>query len=110
MTRRGSAETLTETGISLSGSQRDHPGFSFLFDDGMGSWTLSDVLGYISICCWLGAQFPSVNASNRHDLDLTPADDIYIDSQVIENVRRKSVEGLSLPFLANWFLGACRVL
>lgn len=49
----------------------------------MTSWTLSDVLGYISICCWLGAQFP----------------------QVIENARRKSVEGLSLPFLANWFLG-----
>lgn len=49
----------------------------------MGSWTLSDVLGYISISCWLCAQFP----------------------QVIENARRKSVEGLSLPFLANWFMG-----
>ncbi|KAF9646402.1 hypothetical protein BDM02DRAFT_3156563 [Thelephora ganbajun] len=49
----------------------------------MSSWTLSDVLGYISICCWLGAQFP----------------------QLVENARRKSVEGLSLPFLANWFLG-----
>lgn len=49
----------------------------------MSSWTLSDVLGYISISCWLCAQFP----------------------QVIENARRKSVEGLSLPFLANWFMG-----
>ncbi|KAE9409623.1 hypothetical protein BT96DRAFT_962232 [Gymnopus androsaceus JB14] len=40
-------------------------------------------LGYASICCWLGAQFP----------------------QVIENIRRKSCEGLALPFLANWLLG-----
>lgn len=31
------------------------------FTSTMDSWTLSDVLGYISICCWLGAQFPSVN-------------------------------------------------
>ena len=30
---------------------------------------------------------------------------IRTDSQVIENARRKSVEGLSLPFLANWFMG-----
>ena len=33
---------------------------------------------------------------------------ISIDSQVIENARRKSVDGLSLPFLANWFLGTSR--
>ncbi|KAJ3930408.1 MAG: PQ loop repeat-domain-containing protein [Lentinula lateritia] len=40
-------------------------------------------LGYISILCWLGAQFP----------------------QVLENIHRRSCEGLALPFLANWLLG-----
>ncbi|KXN86907.1 putative vacuolar amino acid transporter YPQ3 [Leucoagaricus sp. SymC.cos] len=48
-----------------------------------GSALLSDILGYTSITCWLGAQFP----------------------QVLENLRRQSCEGLALPFLANWFLG-----
>ncbi|KAL7283393.1 hypothetical protein ACG7TL_002823 [Trametes sanguinea] len=45
--------------------------------------TFSELLGYTSIACWLGAQFP----------------------QVIENVKRQSVEGLALPFLMNWLLG-----
>ncbi|KAJ7449922.1 PQ loop repeat-domain-containing protein [Mycena latifolia] len=45
--------------------------------------SLSDLLGYSSIGCWLGAQFP----------------------QILENIRLKSCEGLALPFLANWFLG-----
>ncbi|RDB21056.1 Lysosomal amino acid transporter 1 [Hypsizygus marmoreus] len=45
--------------------------------------TFSDLLGYTSIACWLGAQFP----------------------QVLENIRRQSCEGLALPFLANWLLG-----
>ncbi|KAJ7430739.1 PQ loop repeat-domain-containing protein [Mycena galericulata] len=49
----------------------------------MSPYILSDLLGYSSILCWLGAQFP----------------------QVLENIRRKSCEGLALPFLANWFLG-----
>ncbi|KAH8107000.1 PQ loop repeat-domain-containing protein [Cristinia sonorae] len=48
-----------------------------------GPFTVSDVLGYTSITCWLGAQFP----------------------QVMENYRRRSVEGLALPFLLNWLLG-----
>lgn len=43
------------------------------------SWTF----GYISVIAWLGAQLP----------------------QILENHRNKSVEGLSLGFLANWFLG-----
>ncbi|CAA7271627.1 unnamed protein product [Cyclocybe aegerita] len=43
----------------------------------------SDLLGFTSIGCWLGAQFP----------------------QVVENIRRQSCEGLALPFLANWLLG-----
>lgn len=43
----------------------------------------SELLGYASIACWLGAQFP----------------------QVIENYKRKSCEGLALPFLCNWLLG-----
>ncbi|KAF7338208.1 Lysosomal amino acid transporter 1 [Mycena venus] len=45
--------------------------------------SLSDLLGYSSIACWLGAQFP----------------------QVVKNAKLKSCEGLALPFLANWFLG-----
>ncbi|PPR01480.1 hypothetical protein CVT26_015103 [Gymnopilus dilepis] len=45
--------------------------------------SLSDVLGYASIACWLGAQFP----------------------QVIENIKLQSCEGLALPFLANWLMG-----
>ncbi|CDO68284.1 hypothetical protein BN946_scf184799.g11 [Trametes cinnabarina] len=45
--------------------------------------TFSELLGYTSIACWLGAQFP----------------------QVIENARRQSVDGLALPFLMNWLLG-----
>ncbi|KAG8768829.1 hypothetical protein FRC15_004943 [Serendipita sp. 397] len=44
---------------------------------------VSDTLGYLSILCWLGAQFP----------------------QVIVNFQTQSVEGLALPFLANWLLG-----
>ncbi|KAF8798096.1 hypothetical protein BYT27DRAFT_7124378 [Phlegmacium glaucopus] len=44
---------------------------------------VSDVLGYVSITCWLGAQFP----------------------QVVENIRYQSCEGLALPFLANWLMG-----
>ncbi|KAI0035930.1 PQ loop repeat-domain-containing protein [Vararia minispora EC-137] len=46
-------------------------------------YSFSDVTGYVSIACWLGAQFP----------------------QVIENIRNQSVEGLALPFLVNWLLG-----
>ncbi|KAI0082619.1 hypothetical protein K474DRAFT_1654730 [Panus rudis PR-1116 ss-1] len=49
----------------------------------LGIESLSDFLGYASIGCWLGAQFP----------------------QVLENIRLQSVEGLALPFLANWLLG-----
>ncbi|KAI0818501.1 PQ loop repeat-domain-containing protein [Irpex lacteus] len=45
--------------------------------------SLSDLLGYVSIGCWLGAQFP----------------------QVIENYKRRSVDGLAWPFLVNWLLG-----
>ncbi|KAH9483919.1 Lysosomal amino acid transporter 1 [Psilocybe cubensis] len=45
--------------------------------------SLSEFLGFASIACWLGAQFP----------------------QVVENIRRQSCEGLALPFLANWLLG-----
>ncbi|KAG6837296.1 hypothetical protein H0H93_011898 [Arthromyces matolae] len=46
--------------------------------------TVSQLLGYSSIACWLGAQFP----------------------QIIENIRNQSCDGLALPFLANWLLGA----
>ncbi|KAJ6623539.1 PQ loop repeat-domain-containing protein [Mycena sp. CBHHK59/15] len=49
----------------------------------MSPYSFSDLLGYTSIACWLGAQFP----------------------QVLENIRLKSCEGLALPFLANWLLG-----
>ncbi|KAJ7125461.1 PQ loop repeat-domain-containing protein [Mycena crocata] len=49
----------------------------------MSPYSLSDLLGYSSIACWLGAQFP----------------------QVLTNIKLKSCEGLALPFLANWFLG-----
>jgi len=45
--------------------------------------SLSLLLGYMSIFCWLGAQLP----------------------QLVVNWRRKSVDGLALPFLANWLLG-----
>lgn len=45
--------------------------------------TTSLLLGYASIGFWLGAQFP----------------------QIVVNLRRKSVDGLALPFLANWLLG-----
>ncbi|EKM55334.1 uncharacterized protein PHACADRAFT_143534 [Phanerochaete carnosa HHB-10118-sp] len=50
--------------------------------------SLSDVLGYTSIGCWLGAQFP----------------------QVLENLRRRSVNGLAWPFLLNWLLGEASTL
>ncbi|KAK7054771.1 hypothetical protein VNI00_003234 [Paramarasmius palmivorus] len=49
----------------------------------LGLASTSDALGYTSIACWLGAQFP----------------------QVVENIQRQSCEGLALPFLANWLLG-----
>ncbi|KAI6132158.1 PQ loop repeat-domain-containing protein [Pisolithus croceorrhizus] len=43
----------------------------------------SELLGYVSIACWLGAQFP----------------------QFLENIRQQSCESLALPFLFNWMLG-----
>ncbi|KII88392.1 hypothetical protein PLICRDRAFT_41555 [Plicaturopsis crispa FD-325 SS-3] len=49
----------------------------------MAGLSVSDLLGYTSIACWLGAQFP----------------------QVMENIRNQSSDGLALPFLANWLLG-----
>ncbi|GLB34871.1 putative repeated motif containing protein [Lyophyllum shimeji] len=49
----------------------------------LSTLTASELLGYASIGCWLGAQLP----------------------QVVENIRRQSCEGLALPFLANWLLG-----
>ncbi|KAJ7172362.1 PQ loop repeat-domain-containing protein [Mycena filopes] len=45
--------------------------------------SLSDFLGYSSIACWLGAQFP----------------------QILKNIQLKSCAGIALPFLCNWFLG-----
>jgi len=100
-------KTPTETDASPRTPDATPPGSSF--SSTMSSWTLSDALGYISICCWLGAQFPSVTHSTPiSPFRLNPADGIF-HSQVIENARRKSVEGLSLPFLANWFLGTCRL-
>ncbi|KAJ7046908.1 PQ loop repeat-domain-containing protein [Mycena alexandri] len=44
---------------------------------------LSDLMGYASIACWLGAQFP----------------------QILKNIQLKSCAGIALPFLCNWFLG-----
>jgi uncharacterized protein with PQ loop repeat len=43
----------------------------------------SEALGYASMLCWLGAQFP----------------------QIVANYNNKSADGLSLPFLFNWLLG-----
>ncbi|KAF5377071.1 hypothetical protein D9757_007698 [Collybiopsis confluens] len=43
----------------------------------------SEPLGFVSILCWLGAQFP----------------------QILENIRRQSCEGIALPFLMNWLMG-----
>ncbi|KAG8992212.1 hypothetical protein FRB93_002441 [Tulasnella sp. JGI-2019a] len=45
--------------------------------------TISIALGWASITCWLGAQFP----------------------QILANIQNQSVEGLALPFLANWLFG-----
>lgn len=45
--------------------------------------TISEISGYISILCWLGAQLP----------------------QVVVNYTHHSVEGLSWGFLLNWFAG-----
>ncbi|KAM6500448.1 PQ loop repeat domain containing protein [Amanita muscaria] len=50
-----------------------------------GSDPISQLVGYVSIACWLGAQLP----------------------QIFENSRLQSCEGLSLPFLLNWYLGDC---
>jgi len=53
----------TETDVSLrtpTATVQD----SSLSSTIMSPWTLSDALGYISICCWLGAQFPSVKTSD----------------------------------------------
>ena len=58
MTRAGNRDADGNRRLSPD-PKRDHPRLSLPSDD-MGSWTLSDVLGYVSICCWLGAQFPSV--------------------------------------------------
>ncbi|THH33944.1 hypothetical protein EUX98_g201 [Antrodiella citrinella] len=51
------------------------------------AFTVSDILGYTSIACWLGAQFP----------------------QVLENYQRRSSDGLALSFLLNWLLGTSGV-
>lgn len=68
-----------------------------------GSAVLSDLLGYTSIACWLGAQFPYVSPL----ISLPSPFNSLSNSQVLENLRRQSCEGLALPFLANWFLGPC---
>nr|GAT53256.1 predicted protein [Mycena chlorophos] len=71
----------------LEGGARIYRGlgsdWEILTASGSYSMTLSDYLGYCSIACWLGAQFP----------------------QIIKNVQLQSAQGLALPFLANWFLG-----
>lgn len=78
--------------------------------------TMSEVLGYISIASWLGAQFPCVA---RHlapfviiyKLTNTTSSSSIVRrrsiqySQLIVNAQLQSVEGLALPFLANWFFG-----
>ncbi|KAG8217880.1 hypothetical protein J3R82DRAFT_6046 [Butyriboletus roseoflavus] len=45
--------------------------------------SFSELLGFVSIGCWLGAQFP----------------------QILENIKQQSCESLALPFLFNWMLG-----
>ncbi|KAL7423989.1 hypothetical protein Q5752_001574 [Cryptotrichosporon argae] len=44
---------------------------------------VANTLGYLSIVCWLCAQFP----------------------QVLKNIQLQSCEGLALPFLCNWLFG-----
>ena len=61
--------------------------------------SVSDWTGFMSMFFWLGAQFPYV-------IFLSPILFSYpSSSQLLENFRRQSVEGLALPFLANWLLG-----
>jgi len=61
---------------------------------------LSVFLGYLSIASWLGAQFPYVNSNVFSGLDKNS-----FCRQVILNWKRRSVDGLALPFLINWLIG-----
>src|SRR5260370_40299075 len=64
---------------------------------------LSNLLGTLSILFWLGATFPSV--SPRPLILAQPLIHRRYCRQVIVNIRTQSVEGLALPFLANWLFG-----
>lgn len=62
----------------------------------MSPWTLSDVLGYISICCWLGAQFPSVKSSDCfafHDVYFSQTNDALTPHR--QPGRRKCAQEIS---------------
>ena len=48
-----------------------------------GRIATANAAGYVSIICWLCAQFP----------------------QVMKNISLQSCEGLALPFLLNWMFG-----
>jgi uncharacterized protein with PQ loop repeat len=74
----GSCKSTTSDGIAI---QWIHTIFgSCVYDN---QETVSVILGYLTIVCWLNAQLP----------------------QLLTNYKNKSVEGLSLSFLVNWLLG-----
>ena len=49
----------------------------------------------------VGSIYPAFSPKTAHALIL----ECVIGSQILENARRQSVEGLALPFLMNWMLG-----
>lgn len=73
-----------------------------------------------SVTCWDGRRLDAGSSRNfrecaRHyrtrEVAISCAEMRYTDdrlpsSQVLENVRNQSCEGLALPFLFNWLLGA----
>jgi PQ loop repeat protein len=56
-------------------------------------------------CAGWGLNSRACHSSSHPVFHLHPVPLSLPSSQVIENARRQSVEGLALPFLSNWLLG-----
>jgi hypothetical protein len=93
--------TTQELILAVNCSFSAPPHFTSAAEGMDGLSTFSELAGYASIGCWLGAQFPYEWTTDQIGIILTSS-----DRQVVKNIHTKSSEGLALPFLANWLAGA----
>jgi hypothetical protein len=58
-----------------------------------------------TVPCFSGSALSSRGSHSVRGSVRVTHDWLYISSQLLVNYNNQSVEGLALPFLANWFLG-----